>query len=198
MRQTSLSTAPSKLPRRSRRETEPHVEYFDIHQESKIRFLLVYQILMGMMGLLLALGYLTLFVLHDMKMVGAILIAEFCILPLMAVGLYLYQRYLDHESVTQLEVDSKYDLVKYSNARLCQNLLFHSSQVEDCTIFSSLVVPFQLDYLRIRLKNGPVIHISGLVADPRDLARRLSLRCRVIYKWVNPLPDLSAVAPVRL
>jgi hypothetical protein len=170
------------------------VSYFDIHSKEQGPFIFPFQ-MMGYFMCFFVLLDLYFILFQDDTSVSSIVVWIFCIFsPFYLPGLYHYACYRDLEQDTRLEVDSRHQMIKYSNEQQGENLLFHTSQVEHCQVSLSILFPYRIDYLTLRLKGGKTIYVSGLIASPEEILTELDLSYEVERRWFNPSSRLKRVA----
>ncbi|MEO0469083.1 MAG: hypothetical protein AAF206_05640 [Bacteroidota bacterium] len=164
---------------------EPHVDHFDIHSVDKTPFLIPFRIIGSGMLLLLFLGTWEGLV-KDNQTFAMLAASMVMVMGIFYVpGMYLYARFLDRELDTEVEIDSRAELIKYRNGST--NLLFHVSQIESCEMYQNILFPYRLDRITICLSDGPSLTISALIIDPWELSEHLKLpvssRQRMIDYW---------------
>lgn len=167
---------------------EPHVESFDIHSRGKRQFIFPFQVITYCVLALVVLGFLTFLLMDDTSLVQVIVWIQVLIAPFYLPGLYYYATYFKQEKHTQVELDPKAQLIKYSHSKEAVNLLFHASQVESCVVNMSLLFPYKVDYLTMKLKGGPEIYISSLVVEPLEILKRFSIEYDIQKRILNPVP----------
>lgn len=171
---------------------EPYVSYFDVQSRDQNSFLFPFQVMGYCLGFFLLVGfYFTLF--KDDPSISAIVVWMFCIFgPFYVPGVYHYRRCLNHDWDTQLEIDSRNRWLRYTNHRKGENFLFHADQVEKCQVSISILFPYRIDHLTLVLQGGKKIHVSGLVASPREVIDHLDLKYEVERRLFNSVPKVVA------
>ncbi len=165
---------------------EPHVEYFMLDASTQGRFTLPFHLITATLAILLILASYFWLTTGDRMMIEVCILMQLIFAPFYIPGLYYYSLYYEKDKHTQVEVDKKNELIKYSSKGT--NLLFHKSQVEKCEIHFSLIFPYQLEYVSLYLKGDRKINISNLVIDPKVMARWFDTKPLVYHRYVNPLP----------
>lgn len=165
---------------------EPHVECFDIESSSHQRFTYPFQVITCIMLFftLVALAYWM--VKGDTSFMVVVIGMQCILLPFYFPGVYYYYRYFDQEKHTEMELDRKHELLKYSN--LADNLLFHRSQIESCILYKSMAFPYEFAFLSLALKGGKSVCISNLIVEPDKIIDALGLQAEVKKRLINPFP----------
>ena len=167
---------------------EPHVESFDIHSNGKRRFIFPFQVITYVFIGLVAVGFLTFMVFDDTSVAQLILWIQIFLAPFYFPGLYFYTRYFKKERHTRIELDHKSQLIKYTHDKKKVNILFHADQVEECVVNLSLLFPYRVDFLSLKLQGGPKIYISSLVVEPAEILTRFAIPYDVRRRAINVLP----------
>ena len=180
-------------PRKKRQTTanrfiEPHVKVFDIDSTEKKYFVFPFQLITAFLFAFIIIGFVCWFAWEDNSATFIVVALQLAFAPFYLPGLYLYNRYLKRENHTEVELDKKNRLIKYSNSQDGRNLLFHESQIEKCEISLSIFVPYRLDYIHLHLKGGRVIVISSLIVEPKEILKHFSFPYQIRKRWVNPFP----------
>ncbi|RMG28311.1 MAG: hypothetical protein D6730_05750 [Bacteroidetes bacterium] len=183
---TKLTSARKKPYKKTVVELEPHVECFRMDSQSQGRFTLPFYLMTAILGVLVLLAFFFWLVYEDKTMVRVCFWMQLLMAPFYIPGLYYYSMYYEQDKDTELELDKKNELVKYTGKR--HNLLFHKNQVEKVEVHLSMAFPYQLDYLSLHLKGGRQIHISSLVIDPKTMIRWFGRKPTVSRRWFNALP----------
>ncbi|MEM7373569.1 MAG: hypothetical protein AAF587_33400 [Bacteroidota bacterium] len=169
---------------------EPHVELFDIHSKEKGPFIFPFQLITYCLIAMVALGFVAFLIMDDTSIVQVIFWIQLILAPFYLPGLYYYSRYFMQERFTQVELDFKSQLIKYSHSKTEINLLFQADQVESCVLYMSLLFPYKVNYLSLQLKDGPRVHISSLVVEPSLILHHFSLDYEVRKRLVNAIPTV--------
>lgn len=167
---------------------EPHVELYDIHSKEKGPFIFPFQLIAYCLLALVGFGFLAFLLMDDTSIVQVILWIQLLLAPFYVPGLYYYAKYFRQEKFTQVELDFKSQLIKYSHSKTHINLLFHAEQVESCMLHLSLLFPYKVNYLSLQLKNGPLVHISSLVVEPSLILHHFSLDYEIRKRVFNGIP----------
>ena len=188
-----LTGLADEQPRKKRRspiaiEIEPHVRYFDIESSEKKQFVLPFQLITLFLFIFIIVGFATWLIWDDNSATMIVLGLQCAFAPFYLPGLYFYSRSLKKETDTEIELDKKYGFIKYTNDSTGQNLMFHESQVEHCEVNLSLLLPYRVDYIFLRLKGGKTIFISSLIVEPNEILKDFSFPYQIKKRWINPLP----------
>ncbi len=183
------TTPPSSItPHAFPLSTETHVEHFTFQKEKQSHFIFPFEMMTYFMLLFLALGlFFALY--HDDQSVGHIAIWIHCVFaPFYLPGLYHYYQYLSRDQHSEIELDSRHGLIKFTNASRQENLLFHVSQIQSCRVHYSILFPYRIDRLTLHLSGGRQLHISGLVVPPLELLSRFDLPYQIERRLFNAAP----------
>ena len=113
---------------------EPHVRIFDIDSSEKKPFILPFQLISWFLLAFIVIGFACWFVWEDNSATLLVVALQLAFAPFYLPGLYFYKYYLKKEHHTEVELDQKHRLIKYTNFKDGRNLLFHESQIEKCEI----------------------------------------------------------------
>lgn len=180
------TTKKKKAYRKTIELLEPHVTYFETDETNQSRFTLPFHLMTATLGIMLCLAFYFWLTVEDYMMIRVCIWMQLIFAPMYVPGLYFYAMYYERDRYTELEVDSKNELIKYRGQE--QHLLFHKSQVERCEIHLSMLFPYQLDYLTLHLKGGQQVHVSSLVIDPKWMVRWFESQPTVTRAWFNVMP----------
>ena len=182
----SQALAPSTTVKKDR--LEPHVDLFNIHSTSKSGFIFPFQVISYCLISLVILGLVGWVFTEDHTIVTLVVLIQLFFAPFFLPGLYYYYRFMKQEKHVELELDSRHELIKYSQGEQGLHVLFHLDQVEKCTLHMSLIFPYKIDYLSLQLAGGPLICISSLVIEPTEILSRFSLDYTIEKRMFNALP----------
>lgn len=165
---------------------EPHVEIHRVDETRQHHFTLPFQLMLGSMGVMLALAFYFWFAFEDKTTVQIICYMQLIFAPFYIPGIYFYSKYYTKDINSCLEIDSKNRLIQYESPK--ESLLFHADQVEHCEIHMSLLLPYQIHYTTLKLKGGKVLNISSLLITPDKLMKYLSIFPEVHQHAFNVMP----------
>ena len=194
-----LTGLADEQPRKKRKrstiaiEIEPHVQYFDIESSEKKQFILPFQLITWFLFIFIIIGFATWLIWNDNSATMVVLGLQCAFAPFYLPGLYLYSKSLKRETDTEVELDKKNGYIMYTNEKTGKNLLFHESQVEHCEVNLSLLLPYRVDYLSMRLKGGKTVSISSLIVEPKEILNNFSFPYQIQKRWINPLPRKGSV-----
>lgn len=167
---------------------EPFVDHFSFRQDKQSQFVFPFEMMTYCMLFFLLLGFFFTLYREDPG-VSAIVIWLYCVFaPFYIPGLYHYYQYLARDRHTEVELDSRQQLIQYSNPTRQENILFHASQIEHCAVHCSILFPYRIDRLCLTLRGGRQLHISGLVVSPHEFLARFDLPHRVEHRLFNAAP----------
>ncbi|WNJ17646.1 hypothetical protein [Pontibacter sp. G13] len=184
----SLSGEPT-APSHSHPALEPYVSRYDISHSQKRPFILPFQIIAGIMVVMAIVAYYLWLVENNSDMAWNIMWVQLALLPLYIPGLYYYAKFFEHDKKTVIEIDHKNGYIQYTNPKLKIHILFHTSQIEDCEVFVSQILPYKINFLRFQLIDGPNLCISSLVAPHEAIVDTFSVPHRVHKRLINPVPQ---------
>lgn len=165
---------------------EPHVEYFVPDKRAQSRFTLPFYLITAALTVAIFLAFYFWLSTGEKFMIEVCVWMHLIFAPFYLPGLYYYSCYFEKDKDTEVEVDKKNELIKYSSKDV--NLLFHKSQVETCEINLSLLFPYKLDYISLKLVGGPKIHISNLVIDSKMMVRWFKVKPSINRRYFNRMP----------
>ena len=170
------------------KEIEPHVDIYDIDSTDKRRVMLPIEIISySLLGLLvLGFGISLIFDGNTFSLITVTIIG--LIAPFYLPYMYFFLKYLKKDEHTEIEVDRKHGLIKYFNSVTGENLLFHQSQIENCVIHQSILLPLNIDYITLYLKGGKKVCFSSLVIDLKEFVTKNTLPYQTKEKLFNPIP----------
>ncbi|MEL6251105.1 MAG: hypothetical protein AAFR87_03750 [Bacteroidota bacterium] len=180
---------PNKQPRfKASDYLEPHVAYYDIYSKEKELFILPFKVI-GWCLLAFTIAGFASFMIWGNQLIAQIFFCLLAILgPFYLPGIYYYFKCLKKEQDTRIEVDAKHGLIKYEKPGSDKNILFHESQIENCTIRLSLLFPYKINYLNLRLKGGYNVTVSSLILEPQDLVQLFNIPYTIETYWINKIP----------
>lgn len=146
---------------------EPYVKYFDAGQADYDRFLLPFQLFNGILAFFIPYAICHWIVEDNLTVIHLALWLTCLFIPFYLPGLFLYAGYVKVESSTQLEIDQKGKFIHYQRGKT--RLFFHKDQIESLAIFESLLLPYQLSYVKVDISGGVTIYISNLIIEPMEL-----------------------------
>ncbi|MEL6671434.1 MAG: hypothetical protein AAFR61_04555 [Bacteroidota bacterium] len=169
-------------------QLEPHVCTYDVHRSEKALFVLPFQLITYVSAILMITGFATWLIWDQYTVIQAVALIHLFFAPFYLPGLYLYNKYLQAEQGTCLEIDTKHGFIQYLHRERKENILFHPQQIDRLVMHASMMLPYRLDYLTIHLKGGQQVHISGLIAEPEEILRHIRRPFQVRKRWFNPFP----------
>lgn len=165
---------------------EPHVECFMADVKEQNRFTLPFYLITATLTITLCLAFYFWLTTGDKMMIEVSVWLHILFAPFYIPGIYYYSCYFEKDKHTEVEVDKKNELIKYSSKGV--NLLFHKSQVEKCEINLSLLFPYRLDYISLQLAGGRKIYISNLIIDPKTMVRWFKVKPSIQRRYFNSMP----------
>ncbi len=162
---------------------EPHVELFKFEPKHASQFLHTIHFLHSFMGFTIMLTIICWFLLGNQFILNWGLWLSVFIVPIYLLVVTLYFQFVFRERNTTLEIDRKNNLIQFKWKR--HNILFQRDQVNECEIVANLLLPYQMDYVKITLSGGSIIYVSSLVIDARDLVRYINIPFLVKENWIG-------------
>lgn len=180
--------APHETPAlRPLRTLEPHVTYFDFGSTAQGPFVRPFTIMLGALICLVSLAGISWLIWENYVLSQIAMGLQVLLAPIYLPGLYFYRRLALREADSEVEIDEKYQFIKYSNPSQHQNLLFHRDQIETAEVQLNLIFPYRVDYLFLTLKGGTQVCITSLVVEPSVILKEFCLPYQVRKRWINPI-----------
>ncbi|MDX2285394.1 MAG: hypothetical protein NW241_14610 [Bacteroidia bacterium] len=171
-----------------RREPVRQVLQFRIHHARSSSLSFPYWLMLVCLGLLLGIGIYRQQTAGEWTMLELTGWMSLMFVPIFAPAGWLLSCWVRKERGTRIELDLASDLIQYTNPRLGVNVLFHVSQIESCEWLHSLLLPMNVDVLRLHLAGGPSICVSSLVLETAELMEWYRIPFQIRNCWINSLP----------
>lgn len=181
----SIPRSPNKQTFRDE-EIEPHVELFQFGDDHFQNGVFSLKYMHFFVGFFLICTIISWAIFGSHLLIRWCMSLQLCILPIYLIFIAVYLQYILREKKTTLEIDWKNELLQFRSKKY--NVLFHKNQVLECEIVANLLLPHQLDYVKITLEGGNCIYVSSLIIDSRELIRYFNIPFLLKELWIGYPP----------